>query len=157
MVRDLTRSDLDKQTLSDAQAFVDDSPVIDFKVLELPWLNNQRNISCIPTGVYKAKKHMSPTFGRSFWLQDVPGRSEILMHFGNYAASKNPRTGRPDTRGCQLPGERFADIDGDGYLDVTSSKRTMDRLWATLPAEFDIIIEEKRPPLFHFNKTEKRV
>lgn len=157
MVRDMTRADLDKQTLSDAQAFVNDIPEIDFKVIELPWLNNQRRISCIPAGKYPCIKHISPSFGNSFWLQDVPDRSEILMHLGNYAGSKNPRTGRPDTLGCLLPGEKFADIDGDGLLDVTSSKRMMNRLYSTMPNEFDIIIEEKREPVHHFNKTEKRV
>jgi hypothetical protein len=110
------------------------------KVLELPWKNNSRNVSCIPAGTYEAVKHNSPKFGPSFWLQNVIGRSEILMHFGNFAGSKNPRTRIPDTRGCLLPGKSFTDIDGDGILDVTHSKATMEHLFSIMPQQFPIII-----------------
>lgn len=113
------------------------SPIVDInrerqfscKTLELPWLDNQKYVSCIPTGFYRARKHISPTFGESIWILDVPGRSEILIHFGNYAGSKNPNTGRPDTKGCVLVGKAFVDIDGDGKLDVTASKSTMGQLY----------------------------
>jgi hypothetical protein len=54
--------------------------------LELPWKDNQRRVSCIPVGAYKCKKHRSPRFGLSLWLQDVPNRSEILIHQGNFYA-----------------------------------------------------------------------
>lgn len=102
------------------------------RTMELPWKNNQRRISCIPAGVYRAIKHHSPKFGNSFWLQEVPGRSEILIHKGNY---------KHDTLGCILPGKNLSDINGDGYQDVTSSKATMKDLWNVLPVAFDISIE----------------
>jgi len=52
--------------------------------VERPWLNNQPNISCIPTGNY----YLSP--GRYYRggydameVCDVPGRTHILCHKGN--------------------------------------------------------------------------
>ncbi len=110
--------------------------IFSFKTLELPWLNNQRRFSCIPTGVYNTIRHVSPKFGPSFWLQNVTGRSEILIHHGNFAASKNPRTNLPDTLGCILPGKSFSDINKDGFRDITSSRATMTRLLTLLPNSF---------------------
>lgn len=50
----------------------------------------------IATGTYKVKMQWSPKFGKMLpCLQDVPGRSSILIHAGNY-----PR----DTVGCILVG-----------------------------------------------------
>lgn len=64
--------------------------------LEPPWLGNQPNVSCVPCGVYAWDLLPSPRFGRDLIeLSDVPGRSEILIHPGNY-----PR----DTQGCILLG-----------------------------------------------------
>lgn len=57
---------------------VDDVPVC--VTLELPWRNNERRVSCIPAGIYAAKALSSPKFGDTYWLQDVPNRSEILIH-----------------------------------------------------------------------------
>ena len=31
--------------------------------MELPWRDNERRLSCIPTGVYNVVKHQSPKFG----------------------------------------------------------------------------------------------
>jgi len=102
-----------------------------FKTLELPWLDNQRRISCIPEGVYQVMKHISPKFGKTFFLPDVPNRSEILIHKGNYTR---------DTLGCILPGSKFKDIDGDTLPDVIESGQTMNTLWRLLPNEFEIEI-----------------
>ena len=74
---------------------VKDSAPFTFHTLELPWRDNQTRISRIPAGDYIATWHNSPKFGRCYKLQDVPGRSEILIHHGNYP--KN-------TEGCILIG-----------------------------------------------------
>jgi hypothetical protein len=126
-----------RQTKGEA-AVIDDNGEVLFacKTLELPWLDNKRRISCIPKGLYHTIKHQSPKYGECFWLTNVKDRSGILIHHGNFAASKNPRTGKPDTLGCILPGQAFADIDGDGYTDVTSSKPTLRKLLKLLPGEF---------------------
>ena len=99
--------------------------------MELPWLNNTKRISCIPDGDYTVIKHNSPRFGASFWVQDVPDRSEILIHYGNY---------NRDTLGCILPGAWVKDIDGDGNKDVTSSRAKMREIYGILPDTFTISI-----------------
>jgi hypothetical protein len=53
--------------------------------IELPWLENQRRISCIPEGEYVLQKRFSPKFKWHIHLQNVPGREFILMHPANDA------------------------------------------------------------------------
>lgn len=67
--------------------------------LELPWRNNLRAQSCIPEGTYEVKWHLSPKFGWVYKVQNVPNRSEILIHAGNWP--KN-------TSGCILLGKSFS-------------------------------------------------
>lgn len=73
-----------------------------FITLELPWRNNEKSISCIPVGKYKAKRVNSPRFGKTFKILNVPNRSEILIHPGNEVK---------DTQGCILVGNRILDFD----------------------------------------------
>jgi hypothetical protein len=51
--------------------------------IELPWLGNQRNISCMPEGRYELKKRFVQKFGLHLLLVDVPDRSWILIHPAN--------------------------------------------------------------------------
>lgn len=106
------------------------------KTLELPWKNNERRVSRIPSGEYECVPHQSPKFGDSLWVQDVPNRSEILIHLGNYYR---------DTLGCILVGREFLDIDGDGHLDVTASRSTMTELYRLVQNEskLKLIIHDK--------------
>ena len=100
------------------------------KVLELPDLGNQRNISCIPEGLYKAKKRISP--GKGYEVIEyinVPNRTYIQLHHGNYTRQ---------ILGCQLPGKDFIDLDGDGIPDITNTKATLDELLSMLPQTFMI-------------------
>ena len=53
--------------------------------IELPWLGNQRRISCIPEGEYLLQLRFSPKFKWHFQLMDVPGRDLILIHPANDA------------------------------------------------------------------------
>lgn len=101
--------------------------------LELAWRDNQRRISCIPEGEYEVIEHVSPKFGNCFWIQDVPNRSEILIHRGNY---------HTDILGCVLVGLDSRDINGDGYKDVVSSRKAMGKLLDVLPSKFNIVIED---------------
>lgn len=65
--------------------------------LELPYRNNQNSISSIPTGTYEVINSYSAKFKRVLPLVlDVPGRSGIRFHRGNY-----PR----DSHGCIICGE----------------------------------------------------
>ena len=68
---------------------------------ELPWLNNERNKSCIPVGEYTCKKINTEHYGDVFQVMDVPNRTDILIHKGNFST---------DTLGCILLGESFAEI-----------------------------------------------
>jgi hypothetical protein len=101
------------------------------KTLELPWLENQSNVSCVPEGNYVVKKRNSEKYGDHFHLQDVPNRTYILIHHGNY---------KRDVKGCILVGKEHLDIDSDGHNDVTSSKNTMKDLNSILPDEFELEI-----------------
>ena len=92
--------------------------------LELPWLENQRRISCIPEGTYKVTSHVSKKFGKCFWLREVPNRTGILIHAGNY---------HWHTLGCILVGLDHKDANKDGLLDVVSSSKAMKQL-----LEYDI-------------------
>ena len=53
--------------------------------IELPWLGNQRRISCIPQGEYILQKRFSPKIKWHFLLMNVPGRDWILIHPANDA------------------------------------------------------------------------
>lgn len=83
--------------------------------LEQNWEDNKRNVSCIPTGTYKASVWHSPTRGDTIRLHDVPDRDSILVHVGNF-----PR----DTKGCILPGMIFI----DGREIVGQSRKAMDAI-----------------------------
>jgi hypothetical protein len=58
-----------------------------FYTIEKPWVDNQQNISCIPTGSYKLIRVDSPRFGANTWeVANVTGRSHILIHVANTSA-----------------------------------------------------------------------
>lgn len=55
------------------------------RTIELPWRDNMRQRSCIPTGTYQCRIVNSPRFGRVYGVLDVPGRSNVLIHSANLA------------------------------------------------------------------------
>ena len=93
--------------------------------LELPWLDNQSNISCIPLKTYKLKKRYSKKYGNHLHVQDVEGRTFILIHSGNYYTQ---------ILGCILVG-KLGFINNDDIVDVGSSRKTLKRLMNNI--EFD--------------------
>ncbi len=115
--------------------FDKDRVVVNVKCLELPFLENAQEISCIPEGVYDCVRIHHKKFGVCFLVENVPGREGILIHIGNYASGK-----KKDTRGCILPGLRFVDLNKDGNLDVANSTEAMNLLRSILPAKFKIHI-----------------
>jgi len=103
--------------------------------LELPELNNQKNYSCIPEGRYFMVKYWTPTKWNCFYIQEVPGRENILIHAGNYVNGK-----KIDSKGCILPGKSFLDLNSDGFIDVDDSRVTLDALYKVLPDRVEIHI-----------------
>ena len=123
------------QTTGRIVCFKGDTKLLEVVTIELPDLGNQQRVSCIPEGVYEVVKHVSPKFGRAFWVKDVPGRSEILIHKGNFASGS-----KVDTAGCILPGIFFEDINADGNKDVVESTTAIRRLLNVLPDKFKLYI-----------------
>lgn len=119
------------QTTGKMIVFDGDHKIMENYTLELPWNGNQHNSSCIPEGKYKVTKIYSPKFGKCFLLHDVPDRSAILIHKGNY---------NTDTRGCILVGNCFEDINQDGNLDVVGSTATLEKLLGVLSDEWTLHI-----------------
>ena len=77
----------------------------DCKTLELPWKENQQNISCIPAGEYITKIRISPRFGKTYWVTKVPNRGYILLHSGNYAGDVS-KGFKSNVKGCILLGKK---------------------------------------------------
>lgn len=98
--------------------------------LELPWRDNQQKISCIPKGLYKLSRYLSPSKGEVFLLHDVPNRSMIEIHIGNFV---------DDIQGCILVGRVYGKI--DGKRAVLHSTNTMVKLRKELPQEFELEIK----------------
>lgn len=98
------------------------------KTLELPWKNNKSQVSCIPEGTYPVKVRYSKKYGTHLHIQNVPGRDLILIHWGNYAGSINPKSGLPDIKGCLLVGKYYDDISGDGIDEILTSKSVFNRI-----------------------------
>lgn len=68
---------------------------------ELPWMNNLKTLSCVPTGAYHAKLENSIKHGICYELIDVPGRDEVQLHIGNDMA---------DSLGCILLGSFHGEV-----------------------------------------------
>lgn len=99
------------------------------KTLELPWKDNEKQISCIPEGKYPVKIRYSKKYGTHLHIQNVPNRDLILIHWGNFAGSKNPKSGTADIKGCILVGQTYGDISGDGIDEILESrKQTFDKV-----------------------------
>tara|TARA_R110002074_G_scaffold299959_2_gene471361 strand:- start:122 stop:607 length:486 start_codon:yes stop_codon:yes gene_type:complete len=81
-----------------------------FYSIERPWLENAPNVSCIPEGTYSVGWRESPRFGETWHIQDVPGRTHILIHAANFPH---------DVEGCIGLGTRTM----DAKIAVGSSRR----------------------------------
>ena len=79
-----------------------------FLTLELPWKDNETNISCIPEGEYICKRVKDRTtmggmkIAETFEVKDVTNRSGILFHVANSVK---------DLRGCIGIGQTILDAD----------------------------------------------
>ena len=102
--------------------------------VELPWEDNEPRVSCIPEGVYTLGKRYSPVVQRSSggefkegWeVQDVPGRTYIMIHPGNWPHN---------FKGCIGVGRDYMvipDRTGTPRNGVSSSRLTFSKLMAVM-------------------------
>lgn len=63
--------------------------------IELPWLNNKQQVSCIPEGTYQLIIRFSHRFQWHLQLKNVKDRGLILIHPANDAAK--------ELKGCIAP------------------------------------------------------
>lgn len=108
-----------EQTLGHFTLYDGLEKVFECVTLELPYEENLTDISCVNKGVYEVTHRYSEKYKNHLILNDVPNRRYILIHYGNY---------NTDTEGCVLVGSRFAQINQDSLLDITSSRRTLSEL-----------------------------
>ena len=92
--------------------------------IELPWLGNQRRISCIPEGSYILQQRYSPKFKWHLHLIDVPGRDSILIHPANDA--------NKELLGCIAPVTKLT-----GKGKGSGSKKAFKKLKALTTAAFE--------------------
>ena len=105
--------------------------------LENPYLDNQRNISCIPEGEYPVRLRLARESATRDYLhlliQDVPNRDFILVHRGNFPSQ---------TQGCLLVGL------GTQQNVVNNSRLAMDLLIKEIlnlgGTNINLIIKKKR-------------
>lgn len=92
--------------------------------IELPWLENKRNVSCIPEGIYLLKGRYSQKFGHHLILKNIQNRSLILIHPANDALK--------ELKGCIAPVTCLSGI-GKG----TSSRLLFNKLVSKCYQAFD--------------------
>jgi len=96
-----------------------------FATLELPWRDNKPLVSCIRSGQYRALMTWSNRFQRNLYhLLDVPMRSAIRIHPGNFAGDSS-KGWRTDVDGCILLGYEIGTLnleDGVSQLALLRSR-----------------------------------
>lgn len=69
------------------------------------WKNNENDISCIPQGLYNVTRGNTEHHIDVFKILNVPGRTDILIHSGNYASPVLiDDMVHLDSKGCFLAG-----------------------------------------------------
>jgi hypothetical protein len=120
------------------------------KVLELPWKDNARSVSCIPEDEYLVtysdpvlqddpNTEVDESGGRiprpyaHYIIHNVPNRSGILAHAG---------TDVTHSLGCQIVGSRFVDYNTD-QPKLSDSRVKLKWLTENLPRKFRLLVEAK--------------
>lgn len=122
------------------------------KTLELPWLDNQRSISCIKEGKYlvtysppvlkddpetpeNESQGRIPRNYEHYIVHGTPGRAGILIHRGSKPSH---------SRGCILVSGRFTKVESNApELDALDSAKKLQWMIETLPKKFNLLIEQK--------------
>lgn len=115
---------------TNSDLFVDGEPF--HHTIELPNLNNQHQISCIPEGTYSLVKHHSDHLGEVIMLLNVPNRYMIYIHKANDALK--------ELEGCIAP---VATLTGEG-TGINSGdvfKPVRDKVYAAIDKGEECTIE----------------
>jgi len=92
--------------------------------LELPDKENQRRVSCIPTGTYNVVPYSSAKYKSAYHVENVKNRDAILIHAANTTA---------DLLGCIGVGE-FSKLG-----EIINSRKTLTKLKAAADS-FKLVI-----------------
>ena len=111
-------------TKGEWKGYIDGKCVVEVNTIELKWDDNKPRVSCIPEGVYPLRpaiwqKHKK----KVLQICNVPNRSHILVHPANFASGKNIQL-----LGCIAPVTGYADLDNDGIIDGTASRKAFDKI-----------------------------
>lgn len=103
--------------------------------LERPWGNNKPFDSCVPAGIYQLKRIVSPRYGDTFEIQDVPDdRKHCVFHWGNR---------KKDTLGCILTGTRIGGLQGE--LAVLDSKKAYNLFLLAMGSDEEAVLFISNP------------
>ena len=106
-------------------------------------VGNERGTDCIPAGTYACEVVESAKFkavgGKGYHVTNVPGRTGILIHPGNWCGDKAKGL-ETDVEGCILLGM------GIGYMDgqraVTDSRAAVRAFFNMMHGQpFDLVVE----------------
>ena len=112
--------------------------------IELPWRQNERKRSCIPEGRYRLRRRFSPRFGEHLAVQGVKGRTAILVHPANDAAT--------ELEGCIAPVSSLTG-EGKGSHSRRAFEKLTGRVFAALRKESVWLVVKERSSQA---KTERR-
>jgi len=107
--------------------------------LELAWRDNKKSVSCIPSGEYKCRVRVARESATRDYVhllvQDVPDRSYILFHRGNYPS---------DSRGCILTGTHRAQVPDKIFESKVAHTYLMNYILGNeLSKEINLIIKNR--------------
>lgn len=114
--------------------------ILTLRTGELQRSDNAVNLSRIPPGVYRLTKHDSPKFGECLFVHGVPGRTNILIHAGNWCGRGDLRC---DVKGCILVGEVRGVL--MGQWAVLNSRIALASLLSAADDENKLVISEELP------------
>lgn len=84
----------------------------------------------IKAGSYRVKPYSSFKYKDVYKLEDVPGRTYILIHSGNY---------HEDTQGCLMPGKSWG-VKSDKHYYVGHSRQALREIFAEIKSPDEIVI-----------------
>lgn len=118
--------------VTNPRATIGKVPSLSLFSLENPWRGNGKD-SSIPAGKYRCVRVVSPKFGDTFEITNVPQRSKILFHAGNT---------EKDTLGCILLG-----MSTDNAASIGHSRAAFQKFMLRYSGvdEFDLEITEQYP------------